>query len=98
MKFIVLTLLVIAVYVGCDSKSSKSTTEVTQGTVYKGQHEGCIVRYNDLFCPPRYKTGSLTAGEPVYIRDKNGSMVILDIVHDKVKPSTQVYYKMEGDK
>jgi len=89
------------VAVSCDGKHKSKATqvvpnkEVPVNTRYSGQHEGCIVHYNDLFCPPRYKDGVLNAGEVLYIRDKNGSIIVLD--KNVTSQPTKVYIKMEGD-
>jgi hypothetical protein len=63
---------------------------------YAGQHNGCVIYYDELFCSKKYKNGVLNAGdEPLYIRDENGSMVILDKNHTRVGVDHKVYEKVK---
>jgi len=100
---VAVTVLILVVSTGCNSSDKKEgkvvpSPSVTTDMRYIGQHKGCLAHYNDLFCPSEYKNGTLAAGSVAYIRDSNGSMIILDTLTEGVPKGTKVYYKMEGDK
>jgi hypothetical protein len=90
LKHYISILLVGILVVGCNSGSDKKSSnppakQQPVNAQYVGQHNGCVVYYDELFCNKKYKKGILSAGnEPLYIRDENGSMVILDKKHPKV--------------
>jgi hypothetical protein len=72
-------LLVLGCNFGSDKKSSNTPNKEQQiNVMYGGQHNGCIKQYDELFCPKRYAKGILNAGEPEYVKDENGNLVILD--------------------
>jgi hypothetical protein len=100
LKHYIGVLLVGMLLVGCnsgsDKKSDNTPSKNTQVTVmYGGQHNGCIKQYDELFCPKKYAKGILNAGEPEYVKDENGNLVILDTnmsndVYIKIAPTWKV--------
>jgi hypothetical protein len=103
LKHYISALLVGILVIGCNSgsdKKSNNTPSKQQPTnaQYIGQHNGCVVYYDELFCNKKYKDGVLNASkETLYIRDENGSMVILDKNHTKVGSDYKIYEKVDLD-
>jgi len=87
MRNIIIAIMLIVLVSGCNGGSSKKSesskkkesTPVGNGSMYKGQHVGCLAQYDELFCPKKYAKGILNAGEePEYIADENGTIILLE--------------------
>jgi len=99
-QYILLTILIALLILGCNSdkqeqrEGNHTYQEVT--VVYEGQREGCLVYYDELFCPKEWEPTVLNAswGSKAYVEYNNTLVEYNSTIHKGL----QRYIKIRRDK
>ncbi len=81
--------LVSITFTGCNNNTPKQEPQQSTNVIYQGQIDGCVERYDELFCDDRYKVlnSDINGTVPDLYVDKNGTMIKLgadEVVDDNV--------------
>ena len=77
-----LYLMAVLIFIGCNGQDNKQktapATKPVTGTIYSGQRDGCIQKWDELFCPPKTLASGDKAEDLDIMKDENNETVILN--------------------